>query len=217
MPSMPGAPAFWRTFFNARSRLSRAKTWSSFAWVWVDAESAEAPTSDSPRTSTNGGCRFSGACPEFFFIAQHPSSFGPSVRSPPTIPSADFSSGIQPPFPEAQLCFQNPLEISQGKIRCLPCVNAGFTKCIPFADGELCGHVPTRPGCITPHIRFLFIAPQFRIRLPPHPVSRRRTCLSPCLRLCDYLALGLSPRKQRIMPGTHIGLTRKPAWPVCRC
>ena len=52
------------------------------------------------------------------------------------------------------------------------------------ADGGLRGHVPARPECITPHIRFLFIAPQFRIGLPSDPASRRRPCPSPCLRLC---------------------------------
>lgn len=30
-------------------------------------------------------------------------------------------------------------------------------------------HVPTRPGCITPPIRFLFIAPQFRIGRTDRP------------------------------------------------
>jgi len=32
--------------------------------------------------------------------------------------------------------------------------------------------LPARPGCITPHIRFLFIAPQFWIGLPSDPISR---------------------------------------------
>ena len=90
---------------------------------------------------------------------------------------------------------RNTGEISRGKTRYLPCIDAGFTKCTPTADGGLRGHVPTRPGCITPHIRFLFIVPQFRIGLPPDPASRRRPCPSPCLRLCGYLATGLSPMK----------------------
>ena len=47
--------------------------------------------------------------------------------------------------------------------------------CTPSADGGLRGHVPARPGCITPHIRFLFIAPQFRIGLPCIPGHRTRT------------------------------------------
>ncbi len=56
-----------------------------------------------------------------------------------------------------------------------------------------------RPRCITPHIRFfpsrgieMFIAPQLRIGLPSDPASRRRPCPSPCLRLCENLAIGLS-------------------------
>ncbi len=86
-------------------------------------------------------------------------------------------------------------EISRGKTRYLHCIDAGFTKCTPTADGGLRGHVPARPGCITPHIRFLFIVPQFRIGLPSDPASRRRPCLSPCLRLCENLAIGLAPTK----------------------
>ena len=86
-------------------------------------------------------------------------------------------------------------EASRGKTRYLPCIDAGFTKCTPRADGGLRGHVPARPECITPHIRFLFIAPQFRIGLPSDPASRRRPCPSPCLRLCEYLAIGLAPMK----------------------
>jgi len=89
----------------------------------------------------------------------------------------------------------NSRQISRGKTRYFRCVDAGFTKCIPTADGGLRGHVPARPGCITPHIRFLFIAPQLRIELPSDPASRRRPCPSPCLRLCENLAIGLSPTK----------------------
>ena len=95
-------------------------------------------------------------------------------------------------------------EISRGKTRYLHCIDAEFmtggnpcgTKHIPTtADGGLRGHVPARPGCTTPHIRFLFIVPQLRIRLPSDPASRRRPCPSPCLRLCKNLAIGLSPMK----------------------
>jgi len=86
-------------------------------------------------------------------------------------------------------------QISRGKTRYLHCIDAGFTKCTPTADGGLRGHVPARPGCITPHIRFLFIVPQFRIGLPSDPASRRRPCPSPCLRLCENLAIGLAPIK----------------------
>lgn len=121
------------------------------------------------------------------------------VPSPlPDTPSADFSTVFSAGCPTPS---RTPLlacctgEISRGKTRHLHCANAGFTKHTPTADGGLRGQRPTRPGCITPHIRFLFIAPQFRIGLPPHPASRRRTCPSPCLRLCENLATGLSPAK----------------------
>src|SRR5215208_2125101 len=54
----------------------------------------------------------------------------------------------------------------------------------------------------TPHIRFLFVAPQFWIGLPSDPTSRRRPC-PPSLRLCEHLARGLSPLQFCAMPGTH--------------
>jgi hypothetical protein len=96
-------------------------------------------------------------------------------------------------------------EISRGKTRHLPCIDAGFTKCTPTtAYGGLRGHVPARPRCITPNIRFLFIAPKFRIGLPSNAASRRRPCPSPCLRLCENLAIGLPSTKQRAMPGAHV-------------
>jgi len=63
-------------------------------------------------------------------------------------------------------------ETSRGKTRHFHCTSAEFTKYTPAADGGLRGHVPARPGCTTPHIRFLFIAPQLWVRLPPDPTSR---------------------------------------------
>src|SRR5690606_718752 len=84
-------------------------------------------------------------------------------------------------------------ETSRGKTRHCHCADAEFTKCTPAADGGLRGHLPARPGCTTPHIRFLFIVPQFWVRLPPDPASRRRPCRFPSLRLCENLAAGLSP------------------------
>jgi len=56
--------------------------------------------------------------------------------------------------------------------RALSCVNAGFIKHTQITDGGLHGHVPTRPGCTTPQIRFLYVAPHFWIGLPPDPTSR---------------------------------------------
>ena len=85
-------------------------------------------------------------------------------------------------------------ETSRGKTQNFPCVNAGFIKHAPFADGGLRSHVPARPERTTPHIRFLFVAPHFWIGLPPDPASRRRPCPSPNLRLRDHLVRGLSPR-----------------------
>ena len=125
-----------------------------------------------------------------------------------TIPSADFSSAINgDPSPFSQFpshaTSRGTGEISRGKTQNLPCVDAGFIKHTPIAEGGLHSHVPARPECTTPRIRFLFIAPQFWIGLPPDPASRRRPCPSPCLRLRLYLARGLTPRKLCAMPGTH--------------
>jgi len=86
------------------------------------------------------------------------------------------------------------LQTSRGKTQSFLRVNAGFIKHTPLADGGLHGHVPTRPGCTTPHIRFLFVAPRFWIGLPSNPASRRRPCPSPNLRLREHLVRGLTPR-----------------------
>jgi len=55
--------------------------------------------------------------------------------------------------------------------------------CLRLVDRGLRGHVPARPECITPRIRFLFIALRFRLGLPLHLASRRRTCPLASLRL----------------------------------
>ena len=114
-------------------------------------------------------------------------------------------------------CFRSTREISRGKTRYLRCIDAGFmtegnprgTKCTPTADGGLRGHVPARPGCTTPRIRFLFIAPRFCLGLPPDPASRRRPCPSANLRLCVHLISGLAPDSLLAMPGTHVGVQRR--------
>jgi hypothetical protein len=40
------------------------------------------------------------------------------------------------------------------------------------ADEGLHGHMPTRPGCTTPPVRFLFVAPHIPSALPSDPTSR---------------------------------------------
>jgi hypothetical protein len=124
------------------------------------------------------------------------------------MPSADFSHAVRvdlSPLSQFQshATSRGTWEISRGKTQSFLRVNAGFIKHAPVADGGLRGHVPTRPGRTTPHIRFLFVAPRIRIGLPPDPVSRRRPCPSPPLRLRENLAWGLSPHKFCAMPGTH--------------
>ena len=86
--------------------------------------------------------------------------------NPPTMPSADFSHAVRvdcSPLSQFQshATFQGTWETSRGKTQSFPRVNAGFIKHIPVADGGLHGHVPTRPGCATPQIRFLYVARAF--------------------------------------------------------
>ena len=127
------------------------------------------------------------------------------------MPFADSCKVIQRRSRAAQLprLPDNTLQVSRGKTMILLRADAGFTKCIrasvatDVVDGGLRGHVPARPECITPHIRFLFIAPRIRLGLPPHPASRRRTCPLAHLRLYTYLVPGLAPGKITAMHGTH--------------
>jgi hypothetical protein len=83
------------------------------------------------------------------------------------MPCADFSVVFSAGCPSPSgpsFRTSHTAEISRGKTRILPRIGAGFTKCThpgvatEFADGGLGGHVPTGPGCITPHIRFLFMS-----------------------------------------------------------
>jgi hypothetical protein len=118
--------------------------------------------------------------------------FGPSdgllwliALTKPTMPSADSSTVFSRRFqrPSFDLLKRRGDIPEQGTLPSLH--RRRIYKTHPTtADGGLRSHVPARPGCITPHIRFLFIAPQFRIELPSDPASRRRLCPSPCLRLC---------------------------------
>ena len=136
------------------------------------------------------------------------------------MPSADFSPAVRgdlsplSQFP-SHATSRGTGETSRGKTRNVPCMNAGFIKHAPTADGGLRGHVPARPERTTPPIRFLFVALHFRIGLPPDLApacagqsaagwSRRRPCTSPNLRLRKHLVWGLPPHKLRVMPGTHV-------------
>ena len=77
----------------------------------------------------------------------------------------------------AQLAWVNSLaptarQISRGKTQNCPCISAGFIKHAPWKDGGLRCHVPTRPERVTPQIRFVYLAPHFRIGLPSDLTSR---------------------------------------------
>jgi len=60
--------------------------------------------------------------------------------------SAVRSARLSPrPVGVGQLTSATARQISQGTTRYLPCIDAGFTKCTPTADGGLRGHVPLAP------------------------------------------------------------------------
>ncbi len=100
---------------------------------------------------------------------------------------------------------QDSEQASRGKTCDLPHVDAGFIKRALQRMEDFVVTCPLVPGYATPRIRFLFVAPCFRIGLPSDPASRRRPCPSPSLRLlCVYLRRRLSPRKSPVMPGTHV-------------
>src|SRR5215210_5034698 len=90
----------------------------------------------------------------------------------PTMPSADFCPPVRRDYSPLSLRLPDDRQLSRGKAQSFPCVDARFIKHTPIAEGGLRCHVPAHPGCTTPHIWFLFVAPQFWIGLPSDPTSR---------------------------------------------
>ena len=87
--------------------------------------------------------------------------FGPSRLTPrlyPLLTSARRSEGIAPTSVRLP---PNTEQISQGKTQNFHCMSARFIKPTPISEGGLRCSVPARPGWTTPHIWFLFVAPQF--------------------------------------------------------
>jgi hypothetical protein len=93
------------------------------------------------------------------------------------MPSADFCNAVKLDLSSLSESFHT-LQTSRGKTQNFHCVSAGFIKRTSSADGRLRGHVPTRLRCVTPHIRFLFIAPQLWIELDHHGWWKCRYCRS---------------------------------------
>ena len=76
----------------------------------------------------------------------------------PTMPSADFCPAVKtssPVFSRCRFRFNDTRQISRGKTRILPRIDAGFTKCTlagvatDAVDRGLGGHVPAGPECIS--------------------------------------------------------------------
>ena len=100
------------------------------------------------------------ACQMQSRLSSHPSPhrprFRPSVRAAPTMPSADFCPAVKtssPVFSRHRFRFNDTEQISRGKTRILPRIDAGFTKCTlagvatNAVDRGLGGHVPAGPEC----------------------------------------------------------------------
>jgi hypothetical protein len=90
------------------------------------------------------------------------------------MPSAEFSHAVKADCSalsqfRSHATSQGTWEISPGKTQNVSRVAAGFIKHTPLADGGLRGHVPARPGCTTPHIRFLLARPAVALRVGASP------------------------------------------------
>ena len=126
----------------------------------------------------------------------------PARLNAPTMPSADSCHTVKVDCSSFSHAISRKRlamavwQASRGKNRNFrfPINRDGFIKHTPIADGGLRGHVPTRPGCATPNIRFLFVAPHLWIGLPSDNTSRCCPCPSPNLRLREHLVRGLAPR-----------------------
>jgi hypothetical protein len=101
----------------------------------------------------------------------------------PLLTAAGRSGRIPPP----SVLGQDTRQISRGQLSYRRCIDAGCIKHSPIVDGGLCCGVPARPGCTTPRIRFVSLAPHLRSTLPSDPTSRCRPGASLVLRLHAHL------------------------------
>ena len=156
MPSMPGAPLFRHTCFKARCRLARSSTWASNALGRIDSGYP-----DDPATSSSCGVpaaclrRWSDAISALFVTVLRLSSFGAFGAGTPTMPSADFSTAFSDRYRPPS--FETPKHRGDlpGKDALPSLHRRRIYETHPIAaDRGLRGHVPARPECATPHIRF---------------------------------------------------------------
>ena len=75
-------------------------------------------------------------------------------------------------------------EISRGKTRYLPCIDAGFTKCTHSQMEGFAVTCPLAPDASRLISGFCSSSRSFGLGAPIDPASRRRPCPSPYLRLC---------------------------------
>jgi len=118
-----------------------------------------------------------------------------------TMASADFSGSFRQPLGYRSLIprqNQRPPRVGHDSFpRPAPDLPA-------HAPGWLSGfpvHCRVTPLC-RPCIRFLFVASEFCLRLPPNPTSRRRSCLQLTVPITSARG-GLPPHNIHAMPGTQ--------------
>lgn len=94
------------------------------------------------------------------------------LKVDPELPEGSGTVKVMNANPNAPHFSQATLQVSPVKTLSFPCVNVGFIKHTPVADGEFRSRLPARPECASPHIRFLFVVQRFWIGLPSDPTSR---------------------------------------------
>src|SRR3954468_13566238 len=138
----------------------------------------------------------------------------PTAR--PTMPSADFCTGVKEP--------RGPLSlVSETRRRSPEVSSTAFTahppdlQPGPLMDVDFAVSRPlVRPGL--PHIRFLFVRSRLRSTLPSDPASRRRPCASLALHLHQVVQGTCTPRLSNMLgtrrSGFAAGWGERASWVV---
>lgn len=176
MPSMPGAPLFWRTCFNARCRLVRSSTHASNVSGEIGSGVGLDPAAGSSCGVAAACCRrWSDAVQSLFTPVLRLSLFRPSapaLRLLCLLLSSHGRSMLVARHSAPAALAGAPVRSPEVRHVTVAARAPDLQSASSFADGGLRGYVPARPECTTPTIRFLFIAPQLWVRLPSDPTSR---------------------------------------------
>src|SRR4051812_19582573 len=119
----------------------------------------------------------------------------------PTMPSADFCTGVKEPRGPFSLVTEtrrSPPEVSSTAFTAHP----PDLHPRPLMDEDFAVSRPlVRPGL--PHIRFLFVRSRLRSTLPSDPASRRRPCASLALHLHQVVQGTFTPKLSNML-GTQL-------------